>query len=107
MRLMVGETKPGRKTRYDAYRALAPKAPPRIFQSSAVPRILGLMDDLEKLRAIVGPEANGWTTAQLEQLSRDIDAMAAILLDFDRSLKPAPNSKACGSPNVDVRQPDR
>jgi hypothetical protein len=65
------------------------------------------MDELEELRKLDGPEANRWTTAQLEQLSRDIDAMAAILLDLYRSPKAGPNPKACGSPNFDVQQPDR
>jgi hypothetical protein len=65
------------------------------------------MDEVEKLRKLVGPEANGWTTAQLEQLSRDIDAMAAILLEVYRSGKVDQDPRACGSPTFDVQRPDR
>jgi len=65
------------------------------------------MDELERLRKLVGPEANGWTAAQLEQLRRDIDAMAALLLDLHRSGKADLKAKACGSPTFDVQQPDR
>ena len=64
----------------------------------------GPMDELERLRQLVGPEANGWTTVQLEQLGRDIDAMAALLLDLYRSRKA---DRTCGSPNFDVQQPER
>ncbi len=65
------------------------------------------MDKLEKLRRLVGPDANSWTTAQLEQLSRDMDVMAALLLDGYRSRKLDKHSDPCGLPNVDVQQPDR
>ena len=40
------------------------------------------MDYLEELRKLVGPEADNWTVAQLEQLSRDMDTMAELLLDL-------------------------
>jgi hypothetical protein len=65
------------------------------------------MDELERLRQLVGPEASGWTTAQLEQLGRDIDAMAVLLLDLSRSCPASRSAKTCGSPNFDVQQPDR
>jgi len=51
------------------------------------------MDELEKLRNLVGPEADRWTTAQLEQLRRDIDAMAALLLDLYLSREANRNPK--------------
>ena len=65
------------------------------------------MDELERLRKLVGPEANGWTTAQLEQLTRDLDAMALLLLDLYRSRKKDRTVKPCGSPDFDVAQPHR
>jgi hypothetical protein len=65
------------------------------------------MDELERLRRLVGPEANQWTTAQLEQLQRDIDAMAALLLDVYRSQKQDQRASTFGSPNFDVLQSDR
>jgi hypothetical protein len=65
------------------------------------------MDELERLRKLAGPEARGWTTAQLEQLKRDIDAMAALLLDLYRSRNEGRNAEACGLRNFDVPPPDR
>jgi hypothetical protein len=65
------------------------------------------MDELERLRELVGPEASGWTTAQLEQLKRDIDAVAVILLDLYWDRTAGRNAKACGSPKFDVQQTDR
>jgi predicted nucleic acid-binding protein len=65
------------------------------------------MDELERLRKLVGPEASGWTTAQLEQVRRDIDAMAVLLLDLHRARTAGRNAKACGSPKVDDQQSDR
>jgi hypothetical protein len=85
----------------------APVAYLRAFFSSARPRILPLMDELEKLRKLVGPEADDWTTAQLERLRRDIDAMAALLLDVYRSGEPGQRSGACGLPKIDVPRTDR
>jgi hypothetical protein len=87
----------------------APVAYPRVFFSSAWPRILPLMDEdeLEKLRKLVGPEGDDWTTAKLERLRRDIDAMAALLLDVYRSRAPGRSSGACGLPKIDVPQTDR
>ena len=67
----------------------------------------GPMDDLERLRALIGPEAHAWTTAQLHQLQADIETMAALLLDLYRSGRRVVNENSCGSPNVDVPQPDR
>jgi hypothetical protein len=64
------------------------------------------MDELEKLRKLVGPDASSWTTAQLKQLRSDIDSMAALLLDLYRS-KADRRTNACGLPNFDVPQPDR
>ena len=43
------------------------------------------MDELERLRRLLGPDADGWTMPQLEQLRRDIDGMAALLLELYRS----------------------
>ena len=63
------------------------------------------MDELEKLRKLVGPEADKWTMAQLEQLRRDIDEMAALLLDVYQ-LRKADRSDAYGLPNFDVSQFD-
>jgi hypothetical protein len=65
------------------------------------------MDELERLRKLVGPEAIPWTTAQLEQLRRDIDAMAALLLDLYRARKQDRSADACGLRNFDVPRPDR
>lgn len=65
------------------------------------------MDELERLRKLVGPEANGWTTAQLEQLTRDLDVMALLLLDLYRSRKKDRTVEPCGSPDFDVAQPHR
>jgi hypothetical protein len=65
------------------------------------------MDELERLRTLVGPEANQWTTAQLEQLRRDIDVMAALLLEVYRSRKAVRTAADCGLPNFDVPRPDR
>jgi hypothetical protein len=65
------------------------------------------MDELEKLRVLVGPEADSWTTAQLEQLQQDIETMAALLLDIYRSSDKHGSDDGCGSPNLDGRQLDR
>jgi hypothetical protein len=65
------------------------------------------MDELERLRTLVGPEASQWTTAQLEQLQREIDVMAALLLDLYRSRKAERTAADCELPNFDVPQPDR
>lgn len=65
------------------------------------------MDDLERLRKVVGPEADAWTAAQLEQLQRDIEAMAALLLDLYRARRKRRKPKSCGSPDLDVCAPDR
>jgi len=65
------------------------------------------MDDLERLRNLVGPEADSWTTAQLAQLHRDIDAMAALLLDIYRSGAAERRADGCGSPQFDAPQTDR
>lgn len=114
MRLMVGEIEAGRKSGRRAQRA-HPRSPgipcttdpcadlpSRLIASHTVP-----MDELEKLRKLVGPEADGWTTAQLERLRCDIGAMAALLLDLYRSRRADSNARACGSPNFDVQQSDR
>lgn len=65
------------------------------------------MDELEKLRKLVGPEADHWTMAKLERLRRDMDAMAALLLEVYRSRAPGRSSGACGLPKIDVPQTDR
>jgi hypothetical protein len=65
------------------------------------------MDELEEVRKLVGPEAEAWTKGQLEQLSRDIEVLAEILLDAYRFRKADLSARACGSPNFDVHQPDR
>lgn len=57
----------------------------------------GPMDELEGLRALIGPEADHLTMAQLEQLQRDIDALAALLLDEYASRKGSRSVGACGS----------
>lgn len=65
------------------------------------------MNDLEKLRQLLSPEADGWTTAQLEQLTQDIDAAAVLLLDWYRSRELSPTGKACGLSDFDVSSTDR
>jgi hypothetical protein len=65
------------------------------------------MDELEQLRSLVGPAASEWTNAQLEQLSREMNAMAALLLDLYHARKQKQSVEPCGSPGFDVRQPDR
>jgi len=65
------------------------------------------MNELETLRKLLGPEAEEWTVAQLELLRRDIDGMAALLLDLYRSRKADQSAEACGLPNVDVPHTDR
>jgi hypothetical protein len=65
------------------------------------------MDELEKLRSLAGPAASDWTTAQLEQLSRDMNAMAALLLDLYRARKQKQGIEPCGLPDFDDRQSDR
>jgi len=65
------------------------------------------MDELERLRKLVGSDAKGWTTVQLEQLQRDIDIMAALLLDFYRARNKDRKPKARGSRDLDVRRTDR
>jgi hypothetical protein len=64
------------------------------------------MDELERLRALVGPRASEWTPAQLEQLQRDIDQMTALLLDIYRSRKADRGEGSCGLPDFDVPRPD-
>jgi hypothetical protein len=65
------------------------------------------MDELKELRNLVGPEADVWTTAQLEQLKRDIDAMAVLLLGLYRSRSEHRRLTACGSSDFDVPQTNR
>lgn len=65
------------------------------------------MDELERLRNLIGPEANEWTATQLEQLKRDIDAMAALLLDMYRIHRRDRSIESCGLPRFDVPTPDR
>jgi len=72
---------------------------------SPVPSQTKAMND--HLRKLVGPEADLWTTAQFEQLRRDIDTMAALLLDLYQSRKADRHAETCGSANFDVRPPDR
>lgn len=65
------------------------------------------MDRLKELRNAVGPEAKDWTEAQLEQLSRDIESMATILLDLYRIQKGAEATDTCGSADFDGFQSHR
>jgi len=68
---------------------------------------LSSMHDLEELRELAGVEAKHWTTAQLEQLRRDIDVLAALLLDFYEFRRANHSPDACGLPPIDVPQTDR
>jgi hypothetical protein len=62
------------------------------------------MNDIEALRKRLGPAATAYTEAQLEQLDRDLDAMADLLLDLyieemsARRSDEAPSSGAFDSP---------
>lgn len=69
--------------------------------------ILFRMADRERLRERIGPEANSWTIAHLDQLSLDIEQMAVILLDFYHSRREDCQARSCGSPNFDVQRTDR
>lgn len=55
------------------------------------------MDELEKLQRLVGPEAKDWTTARMEQVRHDLDAVAALLLDLNHLQKEHRSEGACGS----------
>ncbi|MBZ5603886.1 MAG: hypothetical protein LAO79_16430 [Acidobacteriia bacterium] len=50
--------------------------------------------ELEELRTLVGPDAQWWSLGQLQQLDRDLDVMAALLLDIYRTRK---HSRRAGS----------
>jgi hypothetical protein len=65
------------------------------------------MDELEILRKLVGSEADGWTVSQLEQLKRDIETMAALLLDLYRSRESNRRTEHCGLADFDVPPPER
>jgi hypothetical protein len=65
------------------------------------------MNELERLRNLVGPEADKWTAAQLEQLRQDIDVLAALLLDLYESRMRNQKAHACGLPGIDDPQLDR
>jgi hypothetical protein len=65
------------------------------------------MEELERLRSLVGPEAAKWTTAELEQLQHDINAVAVLLLDLYRSRLNKSRASNCGSPDFDVPSTDR
>lgn len=56
------------------------------------------MDDLETLRKLIGPDADGWITAELEELNRDLDVMALLLLDMYRSRQRTAEQGSCGLP---------
>jgi hypothetical protein len=79
-----------------------PHADQPIFHDTHFSCILLSMDELERLQNLVGPAADGWTTTQLDELRRDIDAMAAILLDLYRSRGADRRGDGCGSPRFDV-----
>ncbi len=100
--LMMSEKTTVRK---NAARAL--DAYPDTFSAAIRRHILFGMDELERMRKLVGPEADKWTAAQLEQLRQDIDALAALLLDVYESRKRNQKVHACGLPEIDVPQPDR
>ena len=63
------------------------------------------MNELEELRKLVGPDAVDWNRAQLEQLDRDMETVAALLLEVYRSRKqhhrPVAYTWNFDSPNVD------
>ena len=65
------------------------------------------MDDPEKLRELMGIEANQWTKAQLEQVERDMDTIAALLLDLYQNRIRDQSADACGLADVDVPRTDR
>jgi hypothetical protein len=102
MHLMMSE-----KTTVCKNATRAPDAHPDTFSAAIGRRILFGMYELERLRKLVGPEADKWTAAQLEQLRQDIDALAALLLDLYESRKRNQKAHACGLPAIDVPQPDR
>jgi len=56
------------------------------------------MDDLETLRKLIGPDADGWIKAELEELNRDLDVMALLLLDMYRSRQRTAEPGSCGLP---------
>lgn len=64
------------------------------------------MGDHQELRRLLGPDGASWTTAQLEQLNQDIEAMAALLLDIYKSRKKN-HRRSCGSPSLDDREAHR
>jgi hypothetical protein len=64
------------------------------------------MGDHQELRGLLGADGASWTAAQLEQLSRDIDAVAALLLDIYKS-REKHHRRSCGLPSLDDREGDR
>ena len=65
------------------------------------------MDELETLRALVGPDAANWTPVQLQQMQAEIERVAALLLDLYRAGQSHHDETACGLRKIDVRQTDR
>jgi len=65
------------------------------------------MNDLESLRAQIGSEANPWTLGQLEQLKRDVELMAELLLDLYCDCNERRGKDACGLSGLDVPKADR
>lgn len=104
---MMGKTGSERKNNQSARYALAWDASPAAFRPVAINPTMFRMNDLERLRRLAGADANGWTMAQLEQLSRDIDQMAEILLDLYRSRHEEGQRRPCGSPDFDDPRTDR
>jgi len=110
---MVREVRTERKNGRGAYRAHgfrrfgAPTASPPILASSRSSYILGPMDELEELRRLVGHAADTWTSAQLEQLRLDMDAVAELLLDLYRVHRQSRGAETCRLPDFDVQPPER
>lgn len=63
------------------------------------------MDQLEQLRDLLGPTAKDWTRAQLEQLDRDMQAMAAILLNLYETGQMNHRKRVNSEENFDVSAP--
>lgn len=76
----------------------------RVFRCPGPCRRLIGMEDLEELRAWVGPVAKDWTCVQLHQLDRELDEVANILLERYRQRKrDRPGKKAA---RFDTSAPD-
>ena len=62
------------------------------------------MNSFERLKELASPDVNP-TTIQTGLLDRDIDAMAALLVDLYLSQRNSTGQKGCGSVEIDVSNP--